>query len=175
MWHTGCNLIYARGTMSTGTFYSPSVNNLPKWANCFPAVDLSYLTVSRSVRADRGRIFQAITVPEYMETWLSAPGSIPGYTRVLFDHASFSISGPTDDGSSFRIGCTLRQCRRSKLVFSWQRDSLAETAPSTVRIRLQGDFDRTTVDVTHTGLSERERRWCGAFWEASIEKLSRLF
>jgi len=49
-----------------------------------------------SVNADRNRIFQALTVPEYIEAWFSAPGSIEGRTEV------FSARG-INDYTGFRI------------------------------------------------------------------------
>ena len=161
--------------MGTSTFHSTPVNGISEWTSYFPAQELHSVSANRSVRADRARIFQAITVPEYIETWFSAPGSIPGYTRVSGDDNSFSIYGPTEHGSSFRISCTYRVCRRSKLVFTWNQHPFAEASPSTVRIRLQGDFDRTIVDVTHTGIRQFEQEWCTRLWEVSLEKLSRLF
>ncbi len=161
--------------MSTGAIYTTSLNVRRQWTEYAPPLPSNAISVSRSVRADRSRIYLAITVPEYMEAWLSPPGATPGLTRVLLADPSFFIYGTTDDGSFFKIGCTFQQSRRSRLVFSWRRDSFPGVSSSTVRIRLRGDFDRTNVDVTHSGLNERERGWCSALWEASLEKLSRLF
>jgi len=161
--------------MSTGTFHSTPIHAIREWPGCFPAEELQCVSANRSVRADRSRIFQAITVPEYMEAWFSAPGSIPGQTRVLGDDNSFSICGPTEHGSSFRISCTYSVHRRSKLIFTWNKYPFPEGTASTVRIRLQGDFGRTNVDVRHTGIKPFERKWCELLWESSLEKLSRLF
>jgi hypothetical protein len=44
-----------------------------------------------------------------------------------------------------------------------------------VKIRLQGDFGRTTVHLTHVGLSESEQSWYSQLWEASLERLAGLF
>ena len=161
--------------MSTSTFNPAPTNAMCEWAGRLASEVSHSVFASRSVRADRARIFQAITVPEYMETWFSAPGLIPGYVRVFGDDSSFSICGATENGSTFKVSCTYRVCRRSKLVFNWRQDPFLKAIPSVVRIRLQGDFERTTVDVLHTGISEYERKWCGVLWEASLEKLSRLF
>lgn len=161
--------------MSTNTFHPSPVNVIRPWPVRVQAEESCGISVSRSVKADRARIFQAITVPEYMEAWFSAPGSIPGYTRVFGCDGSFSICGTTENGSQFKIRCTYAVYRRSKLVFSWKLDSFPGTSLSTVRIRLQGDFERTTVDVTHSELRGFERQWCEALWEGSLEKLSRLF
>ena len=161
--------------MSTTTYSPDQVSTLREWGSCFDSEKLHGVSASRSVRADRARIFQALTVPEYIETWFSAPGSIPGYTRVFGGDGSFSICGLAEDGSRFKIACTYRTNRRSKLIFTWQQEQLVQATPSLVRIRLQGDFERTTVDVAHTGITALERRWCQEMWEASLERLSRLF
>lgn len=161
--------------MSTSTFDVPHVTTIREWSGSIPAHGLYSVSASSRVNADRARIFQAITVPEYVETWFSAPGCVPGYTRVFVRGSSFCVWGMAEGGSHFRIFCTYRVCRRSKLVFSWEREGSAMPNASLVRIRLQGDFGRTTVDVTHTGLGEPERQWCGDLWKASLQKLSRLF
>ena len=46
---------------------------------------------------------------------------------------------------------------------------------SVVRMRLLGDFERTTVDVMHAGISEVCQAWYRELWETSLDKLSRLF
>ena len=38
-----------------------------------------------------------------------------------------------------------------------------------------GDFERTTVHLTHMGLDAMEQANYRALWEASLEKLARLF
>jgi hypothetical protein len=38
------------------------------------------INATRSVNADRQRVFHALTVPEYIETWFSAPGALAGRT-----------------------------------------------------------------------------------------------
>ncbi len=45
-----------------------------------------------------------------------------------------------------------------------------------VKIRLDGDFERTTLTLTHRGLhSEEDRHWHAQLWERSLQKLSSLF
>ena len=161
-------------SMSTSTLERQTIanHNLTNGA-CGPR--LYSAGASASVNADRSRIYQAITVPEYIETWFSAPGSIPGLTRVFNNGISFCICGPTTQGQRFSIICSYRVCRRSKIAFTWKEARSPIGSDSLVRISLRGDFSRTTVDVSHSGLTHAEQRWCQSLWDASIEKLSLLF
>ena len=161
--------------MSTSTFDPARVIAIREWAGGPPSEQLYKVSASRSVNADRARIFQAITIPEYMETWFSAPDTNADCIRVLGVDGLFSIDGRTEAGSRFRISCEYRVCRRSKLVFSWRQESFPEATSSMVTIRLRGDFERTTVDVMHSGLRSLERQWCEDLWTASLAHLSRLF
>lgn len=136
----------------------------------------SYFSIGAmaSVNADRLRIYQALTVPEYIEAWFSAPGALAGRTAVSAGENSFSINWCTPQ-DRFRIFCTYQVCRRSKLIFSWLPLTLGETTSSIVKIRLLGDFGRTTVHVTHTGLTPSDKQWHEDLWALSLKQLSRLF
>jgi hypothetical protein len=46
---------------------------------------------------------------------------------------------------------------------------------SIVKIRLLGDFGRTTVHVTHVGVTTSNQHWHRGLWESSLKKLGRLF
>jgi|ERR1700739_1889674 len=77
----------------------------------------------RSVNADRQRIFHALTVPEYIETWFSAPGALTNRTVVRRRDDFFSIAYSCAESEQFRILCLYRVCRRSKLLFTWRHDN----------------------------------------------------
>jgi uncharacterized protein YndB with AHSA1/START domain len=128
-----------------------------------------------SVKADRHRIYQALTVPEYIEAWFSAPGAIEGSTEVFAGTDFFSISYSCMQGQRLRILCSYKVCRRGKLFFTWEHNGLSEGAPSMVKIRLSGDFERTTVHVTHVGLALSDQQWHENLWESSLRKLGKLF
>ena len=131
------------------------------------------ISAERSVRADRQRILRALTLPEYMETWFCVPGVRPGRTSVSLLEDSFLISCFCTERSTFHILCNYKVCRRGKLIFTWSRGN--GIASGLVTIRLLGDFGRTTVQVTHSGLHHSEANWHQELWENSLEKLSSLF
>ncbi|HUB29395.1 MAG TPA: SRPBCC domain-containing protein [Terracidiphilus sp.] len=135
-----------------------------------------------TVSADRRRIFDALTLPEYIETWLSLPG----------DHSDCqTIASRTDDGYrlehyhakgrlDFSISGAYRVCRRGKLLFTWHKHpagaETAHTEQSLVSIRINGAFAESTLLLTHTGLfSESDYDWTRDLWALSLTKLQTIF
>jgi uncharacterized protein YndB with AHSA1/START domain len=133
------------------------------------------IAVMRRVNADRQRVFHALTVPEYIETWFSVPGSLIGRTFVWRRDELVSISYSCRENEESRIVCSYRVCRKRKLLFTWRHSHALERAPSWVRIRLEGEFRRTAVHVTQFGLELSDRQWHQELWEASLEKMCKLF
>jgi len=160
--------------MSTNATAGNTVQSLQAWKKCPPVGRHFSIGATASVNADRHRIYQALTVPEYIEAWFSAPGAIAGHTAVSTGENSFSIHWSTPE-DRFRIFCSYQVRRRSKLIFTWQPFTLHETTSSMVRIRLLGDFGRTTVQVTHIGLTPSDEQWYKDLWALSLTQLSRLF
>jgi uncharacterized protein YndB with AHSA1/START domain len=132
------------------------------------------ITAMRSVNADRQRVFLALTVPEYIETWFSAPGALAGLTVVCRSDDFFSISYSCAESGPLRIFCSYKVCRRNKLLFTWKRDNASEESSSFVKIRLEGDFGRTGVYVTQVGLELSNRHWHQELWESSLDKMCNL-
>jgi uncharacterized protein YndB with AHSA1/START domain len=160
--------------MSTSTFAENTVHRIREWKEFAPAIQPHSISAMTSVRADRHRIFQALTVPEYIETWFSAPGAIAGRTDVVARQDFFSISYTSRLGDRFSVFCSYKMCRRSKLLFTWEHNAVPGASPSLVRIRLLGDFGRSTVHVTHLGLAQSDLQWHQELWRSSLEKLQIL-
>ena len=129
----------------------------------------------RHVNADRQRVFHALTVPEYIETWFSAPEALIGRTVVCRRGDFFSISYSCAESEQLRILCSYKVCRRSKMLFTWRRDIALDRCSSLVKIRLEGDFGRTAVHVTHLGLEPSDWQWHQDLWESSLQKMCKLF
>jgi uncharacterized protein YndB with AHSA1/START domain len=142
----------------------------------FPTTEHSFSTSAMtSVNADRHRIYQALTEPEYVEAWFSAPGALAGGTAAFSEKNSLSITYFCTPQQQFRILCSYQVRRRSKLVFTWQHFTHAEATSSVVKIRLLGDFGRTIVHVSHVGLTQSEQELHERLWVSSLRKLSKLF
>lgn len=161
--------------MSTSALAGNSRRAEREWGRYAPSTEPCSISTMTSVHADRHRIFQALTVPEYIETWFSVPGETAGHIDVFVREDFFSINVLSTKPQRLRILCSYKVCRRSKLLFTWEHNALSETAPSLVNIRLLGDFGRTTVRVTHCGLSPSDHQWHLELWQLSLAKLRKLF
>ncbi len=135
-----------------------------------------HIAMTVSVNAERHRLFQALTLPEYVETWLRIPG-MRGDQQITATctQESYRISCRADDPEVCVTG-SYRVSRRSKLVFTWKKGTAQNASPSLVTIRLLGDFARTTLSLSHSGLtSKAEYLWHRALWESSMGRLRSLF
>jgi uncharacterized protein YndB with AHSA1/START domain len=161
--------------MSTNNFVSYPACLLDNPKHQLSPEQSSCIFTMRSVSADRQRIFHALTVPEYIETWFSAPGALISRTVVRRKDDFFSITCFCAEREHFRILCSFRVCRRRKLLFTWRHQNPLDRSSSLVKIRLEGDFGRTAVYVTHVGLELSDLQWHQELWEASLEKMCKLF
>jgi uncharacterized protein YndB with AHSA1/START domain len=133
------------------------------------------------IGADRRRIFDALTVPEYIETWLSLPCRHSECRTIASqaDHC-YRLDHYAADKLELSITGSYRACRRGKVFFTWcKSDARLEPESvfeSLVRIRLYGAFAKSTLCLSHTGIfSETEYRWHRELWNRSLAKLQSLF
>jgi hypothetical protein len=134
------------------------------------------LVTGLRIHADRQRLSQALSLPEYMETWLEIPGAAEGSVRVTRKTAEYSIHSLISDSTPVRIHGTYRAVRSTRVVFTWRKEVAGNSAESLVRIALSGDFAYTRLTLSHMGLtSQREYQWHRELWHNSLARLSRLY
>jgi len=133
--------------------------------------------MSVSVNAERHRLFQALTLPEYMEAWMRIPGFRGNeQIAVTCTSESYRILASDSHGMQVSIAGVYRVSRRGKMIFTWKKGPAPNAGLSLVTIRLIGDFARTTLLLSHGGLlSKTEYNWHRAFWEGSLGRLQSLF
>ena len=131
--------------------------------------------MSICVSADVPRIFQLLTVPEYLEAWMWFP-AVEADARLNASRSEHEYR--LDCYSSGRLRASIsgayRVCRHRKLLFTWNNSGLSSRA-SIVDIRLRGNFGSSILELRHAGLaSAAEYFWQMAMWRASFEQLVRL-
>lgn len=126
--------------------------------------------------ADTRRIFEALTIPEYMELWMSMPGShLVCSSRASRVADGFIIDHFCDSKPPIRIAGTYLMCLRRKLAFTWSVSGPCIRPSSFADIRLSGDFGRSILRLKHSGFaSSEDYSWHDAFWRSSLSRLSRL-
>ena len=137
----------------------------------------SSLSFTVSLNADRRRIFHILTISEYMETWLQIPGRTKeSPIHVASDPNGFHVEYLDEKGNWTALVGAYQTYRTNKTNILWRKAGVRESDLSYVKIRLNGDFERTTLSLTHSGLNSAEdRHWHARLWEHSLEKLSSLF
>jgi hypothetical protein len=136
------------------------------------------LTLTVSLNADRRRIFHVLTIPEYMETWLCVPDRHKERAiQVTSFPTGFHVRYLDEKGISSALAASFQIYRTAKMQLLWSRIcGNVASEPSVVKVRLNGDFERTTLCLTHNGLSSHgDRQWHERLWGQSLAKLSSLF
>jgi uncharacterized protein YndB with AHSA1/START domain len=142
-----------------------------------PASTSLTFSLESSLAADTLRVFHALTVPEYLETWLCVPGHHPE-CRNLMHRAGheFQIEHSCNSGASIRIAGAYGSLLKRKLRFTWQASGIPGANDSLVDIRLHGDFERSILRLRHFGLRPgHDFNWHAALWSESIARLGKLF
>jgi uncharacterized protein YndB with AHSA1/START domain len=129
-----------------------------------------------NIRADTRRLFHALTVPEYLETWLCLPGHQGCSTAATRINDDYLLEHFCGDSPAVAITGTYFVCRRRNVHFSWRVDGRVSIPETRVEIRLQGNFQNTILTLTHSGFaSTADSAWHKALWSASMGRLMRLF
>jgi len=135
----------------------------------------STLHFAKSIPAERRRVFCALTLPEYMESWLAIPGAAPGCLMVAADGKGFSIYCSDAESAHFTIRCSYGTCKDDELLFDWKHDLIFSKRDCLVRIRLKGEFERTNLELIHLGLHKSMLKWHRELWKNSLARLFSLF
>lgn len=135
------------------------------------------LSLQASIRADVRRLFHALTDAEYLEAWICLPGHRPECsTSATRRDEEYAIEHQCDARRSISISGSYRTCRRRNVTFSWRVDGDICVRDTEVDIRLQGDFERTTLTLCHSGFVSRfDLAWHRALWDLSISRLASLY
>ena len=139
--------------------------------------DWSTLLMEVSIRADIRRLFHALTVPEYLEAWMSIPGDHSGCSTIASRiNEDFLVEHSCKGKREFSIAGTYSVCRRHNLTFSWRIDGNLRMPKTEVDIRLRGDFENTRLILQQSGFtSPSDCAWHRALWSASLGKLTALY
>lgn len=134
------------------------------------------VAMSVDVNADARRIFHALTVPEYLEAWVSMPGREAGATIVAAERANgYSLESHLDGRVDVSISASYLFCHQRKMRLAWRKETEPYSQDSKVDVRLRGNFGSTILELQHSALaSSDECMWYQHMWRASLERLQFL-
>jgi uncharacterized protein YndB with AHSA1/START domain len=143
-------------------------------------IELTHATwdvrASVAIHAEWRRILNALTVPEFMDVWLT----MPGIERLECNPEQWSSGGFRID--AFVAGRPQRSiygsCFRSRpdeISYLWEKAHSRSGANSLVTMRLRGGPRKCSVHLKHHGLcNQKERDWYSSMWQISLDKLRRV-
>ncbi len=163
--------------MSTATLFDlpPSAP-----AGLFPAFSqsprLTPLAVEARLPGRRQSIWDALTRPELVESWIEFPGMAnPRDITVSRAGQAYCITWRTPEGSEAMITGIYRDLRRGRMELMWNRHVGRGIRSSTVRFGLLAGVRQTRLWLTHFGLDEAsEYAWHKELWETSLSRLASL-
>jgi hypothetical protein len=129
------------------------------------------------VDADTRRIFQALTVPEYLEAWIDMPDQAEG-SRVVasMETNGYRLDHYSGDHATVHITGSYLFCHQRKLRLFWRKICPHSSTESLVDFRLRGNFGSSILELRHSALgSADEFYWHRRLWQGSLEKLALLF
>jgi hypothetical protein len=134
------------------------------------------------VAAELPRVSHALTIPEFMETWLSLPCcDRPCKIRPSrFPHGFALEHSCTGSDLPLQIVCFYSSFGARHLSFSWTFEADPALGHSFVEVHLSGNrssgnLEQCMLGLTHSGLrSEAHGYWQQIFWSASLKRLREL-
>jgi hypothetical protein len=138
--------------------------------------DSTKIAIRFTVHTDAARIFQALTKPEYLETWISLPGDdADSYLAGWRERNGYRLDHYRSGRRDMIIRTAWRICRRRKMLFTWTLTGDLTAPESLVYVGLSGNFSSTIVELHHRGISAADWSWQQEMWHNSIDRLVRLF
>ena len=133
----------------------------------------SDVRASVAIQAEWRRILHALTVPEYMDLWLTMPGIEKMECRPEPQPlGGFRIDVHLPGVASRTIYGSCLRTRPNEISYLWERARLGVTAKSVVKMRLRSGPRKCSLHLQHCGLGGRqEHEWYSAMWRESLEKL----
>jgi uncharacterized protein YndB with AHSA1/START domain len=144
------------------------------------------VALSFQLKADRSRVFYALSIPEYIEAWLQAPNKYPDKdTDIDIDDLRFVFNQVAEE--TFRIdlyrGTTLHSSidgscwivGENQVRYLWKTTSLMGTSETLVDMKLLPSSGGCVLALKHSGFNDpAESARCRRMWQQSLERLCRL-
>lgn len=132
---------------------------------------------SVDIPAEPGRALFALTIPEYIEAWLTLPGADRVECHMenrSYDRFRIEIYSLGSVRQSILGSCLLSKPNR--ITYLWDRDRVSGKAGSIVEMELLSDRNRSRLKLKHGAFSSRaEAQFYSTVWRSSLLNLRRMF
>lgn len=134
------------------------------------------IALSFRFNADASRVFYALSIPEYIETWLQAPHA--GGLHFVFNSVaqeSFRVDLYRGESLQAIVHGVCRVVGANQVRYVWKITGLTGTTETLVDMKLLCDARACVLALKHSGFKDANLCvWCREMWNRSLERLSRL-
>jgi hypothetical protein len=164
-----------------------TARNLAAHAHSSNQVGQSNPTIAMTitVNAEARRIFQALTLPEYLETWVTFPDQSAESSIAA---SQLTDGYRLDQRSGGRVNLSITGsflfCHHRKMRLCWRKTTCLNqtqptqanaTANTVVDFRLRGNFGSSVLELRHNEFNTLEEfLWHDRLWRNSLPKLASL-
>jgi glutathione S-transferase len=137
------------------------------------------LTLERTIRAPREKVFEAFVTPELMKTWMCPRGmAIPEVSADPHPGGRYSVTMQARDGDRFTAGGIYQEVEPPELlVYTWQwQGEGMPNVETLITVRFTERDGATHVRMTHSGFPDaglRDSHDSG--WNSSLNNLVEQF
>jgi uncharacterized protein YndB with AHSA1/START domain len=134
------------------------------------------IALSFRFNANASRVFYALSIPEYIETWLKTP-HLGGMHFVFNLVAQETFRADLYCGESIQaiIHGTCRVVAANQARYLWKTTGLSGITETLVDMKLLCDSAACVLALKHSGFKDtNESLWYRAMWQQSLERLGRL-
>jgi hypothetical protein len=134
------------------------------------------VTVSVEIEAERRRVLYALTIPEYLETWLQIPAAdkLECLSKAKTPN-SFHIDLYSLEFGSAKIEVFCLLLNSDRIIYLWKNACVGNKTETLVDIRIMSAVGQCIVNVSHSGFGNvEESLWHSRMWRSSLNNLRRL-
>jgi uncharacterized protein YndB with AHSA1/START domain len=134
------------------------------------------VSLRADIAADRRQVVYALTLPEYLEAWLTPPDASAAREQAVMRAGTGYVLEYRDRyGRIAIIDGVFRACAHDNVVFTWQGQWPRRTRRTLVTVRLNESGGLTSLLLTHAGvMDDAEHLWLRDLWNLSLYRLNGL-
>jgi hypothetical protein len=134
------------------------------------------INLTIDVDADARRIFQALTVPEYIEAWITLPGqSDDSVIQAAEEKNGYCIDHYVAGRRAVNIRSSYLFRHQKKMRMFWKKTRETSCLESLVDFRLRGNFGDSVLELRHMEIQTfADFEWHLSLWRNSLGKLASL-
>lgn len=127
-----------------------------------------------TIRADHRRVVNALTIPEFLETWLALPDG-ETFRVQLAAGKNLELQLDSTHLMPLRFFLDPLAIEPDNVRYHWRTPACGFATPTVLDIRIRHSSRRCMLRLRHSGFATpRDRAWHAELWKLSLLNLKRM-